>query len=224
MFLYDKKDNALDVYSLTGNKQAMTEYRQRKMLEIPERDRVLVAESYSHDMSEAPLFEFYAKQFDTTIIPMEYANSTRNGLRYHFLKTNQASKKNKETLLDSYYFGHLSDRSVARIQDLNRLRYFLLYKTTYSAQPYDNKFKNLKDIIELPESLYLLQMLEQGKFSLLEDKDISDQLSLFSVSYIDELSLDELRKIDKCGITQNAYEKALMKAANDAHVLQLIRK
>jgi len=224
MYLYDKKEKSLDVYSFDANQWVMFEYRERQMLQIPEKNRVLVAEAYSHDVGESPLFEFYANRFDETIIPMEYANSKRDELRYHFLRTGKTSKRNREILLDSYYFGHLSDRNVARLQDINKLRYFLLNKTTYSAELYNNRIKKLENIIELPESLYLLQMLEQGKFSLIGDKNISEQLDLFNISQIGELSLDELKKIDAYGITQNAYEQTLAKAENDAHVLRLIRK
>lgn len=224
MFLYEKKDNSLDVYSFIGNEQAMTEYRRSKMLEIPEKDRILVAESYCDDMSEPPLLEFYVKKFDTSIIPMESLNYQVNELRYHFLKVAKANKINNNKLLDSYYCGNLSDKSVARVQDLDKLRYFLLPNNIYSADRYDNRYKRLENIIELPESLFLLQMLEQEKFSLLKDKDISDQLSLFSVSCIDELCLDELKKMDNCGITQNAYKQTLIKAENDKNILKLIRK
>lgn len=224
MFLYDKKEKSLDVYSFNGYEEDMIQYREDQMLQIPEMDRVFMAESYSHDMGESPLFEFYAERLDTEIIPMEYANSKRGKLRYHFLKTGPTSKRNKEILLDCFYYGHLSDRKIARIQDLNKLRYFLLYNTTYSAQLYNSRIRILQDIIELPESLYLLQMLEQGKFALLGDKDISEQLNLFTISHIDEISLAELKKMDTCGITQNAYEQTLNKAENDAHILKLIRK
>ena len=78
MFLYDKKEKSLDVYSFNGKQQDMIQYRENQMLQIAERDRVVVAESYSHDMGESPLFEFYAKRLDTEIIPMEYANSKRD--------------------------------------------------------------------------------------------------------------------------------------------------
>ena len=43
-------------------------------------------------------------------------------------------------------------------------------------------------------------------------------------SNIDEISLDELKKINTFGITQNTYEQTLSKAENAAHILKLIRK
>ena len=65
------------------------------MLQIPERDRVVVDESYSYDMGEVPLFEQYSKHFDTKIIPMEYANLRKDCFRYHFLVPNITSCSNK---------------------------------------------------------------------------------------------------------------------------------
>lgn len=223
MFLYDKKEKSLDVYSFVEDSQAIREYRQSKILEIPERDRVVVAESYSQDMSEIPLFEFYAEQFDINTIPMEYANSQEKNLRYHLLKKGKTSKRNRDILLDKFYSGELTDRNIARIQDLDKIRYYLLYEKTYKAQAYDNRLKRMKNIIELPESLYLLQMLEQEKFSLLEDKDILEQLSLFSLTHLDELNLSEIKRMADCGLTNNSYEQIIGKASNDAHVLNLIK-
>lgn len=78
--------------------------------------------------------------------------------------------------------------------------------------------------MELPESLYFLQMLEQGKFSLLIDKDIIEQLDLFSLAHIDEINLEELRKMDACGISRNTFEEIIAKSENDECVLKLIKK
>ena len=76
----------------------------------------------------------------------------------------------------------------------------------------------------MPESLYLLQMIEQGKFSLLTDKDITEQLDLFSLAHINEISFEELRKIEACGLSNNTFEEILAKSENDASVLKLIKK
>ena len=225
MFLYDKKEKSLDVYSFNDDKPDIIGYRMNQMFKIPERERVVVAKSFSYDDNDTPLFERYQKQFDTIVIPMILANEKENELRYHLLKTvGITSRRNREILLDSYYFWHLSDRKIARIQDLDRLRYFLLTTTKYTRESWEPRVKILKDIIELQESLYILQMLEQEKFSLLGDKDISKQLDLFKISHINQISLEELKKVDACGMTINTYEQVLAKADNDAHVLKLIIK
>ena len=145
-------------------------------------------------------------------------------MKNYFLLPGKTSKRNMNILLDRYYNGQFSDRNVARIQDLSKLRYFLLSKEIYSAEIYDNRIKKLKDIMELPESLYFLQMLEQGKFSLLIDKDITEQLDLFSLEHINEISFEELRRMEACGLSNNTFEKIIAKSENDECVLKLIKK
>lgn len=223
MFLYDKKDNSIDVYSLIGIKQALKEYRQDKMQAIPEREQVVVAESYSYDMDEVPVFELYANQFDSTIIPSEYANSQDNSVKYHILKTGKTSRRNREILLERYYLGQLWDRSVARVQYADKIRYYLLNSTTYTNQNYSHRIKRLKDIIELPESLYLLQMLEQENYPLLWGNDITEQLDLFSFEYVDELRLSEIKKMATCGLTKDSYEQIMIKARNNEPILSLLK-
>ena len=80
------------------------------------------------------------------------------------------------------------------------------------------------DIIQIPKSLYLLQLLLQEKFSTISGEDISEQLSLFNFSYVNNINLDELQKMDACGITENAYSRIINKANNDKPVLKLLKK
>lgn len=219
MFLYDRDQNVLDIYSFNGKEQKMIRYRKTQMAQDPEMKRVLEAVAFDSDIrGELPLLEFYAGQYDKTIIPMEILNKRRT----HSLGPGIMDKKDKEILLDSYYFGYLVDKEIARIQDLDGLRYFLLSRTAYSSNLYG--VRRLEGIIELPESLYLLQMLEQGKFSLLGDKDISEQLDLFTITHVVQINLDQVKKMDVFGITENAYERAILKAASDEKVLKKLKK
>ncbi len=82
----------------------------------------------------------------------------------------------------------------------------------------------MEEIIQLPESLYLLQLLEQGRFALFDGKDISEQLALYTLAKINEVSMEELQKMDVCGITQDVYSRTIQKAENHAHLLKLIKR
>lgn len=82
----------------------------------------------------------------------------------------------------------------------------------------------MNGIIKIPESLYLLQLFQQEKFSFLNDKSISELLSLFSVSYTDEIDLEELKKMDKYGMAPDTYQNALDKANKDSQVLKFVKK
>lgn len=104
------------------------------------------------------------------------------------------------------------------------MMYFLLTQKNYFTC-FNNTDKKVKNgIIKIPESLYLLQLFQQEEFSFLNDKSISELLSLFSVSYTDEISLEELEKMDKYGMAPNAYQNALNKANKDSQVLKFVRK
>lgn len=224
MYLYDKKDKTIDVYSFDANEIVMKAYRETQMQQIPENKRVYIAESYSPELSTTPILALSEKELDQRIFSMEEANSRQDNGNYHLLSSDKTSRRNREILLDSFYYGHLSNRNVARIHDLEQIRYFLLEQTTYIPELYNRRIRTLKNIIELPESLYLLQMLEQGKFSPISNHDFSEQLELFSVAHIDEISLEELAKMDVCGITENAYESTLNKTTEHAPVIQLCKK
>ena len=132
---------------------------------------------------------------------------------------------NRDNLLNAYYYGYYVSKDITKIKYLNMLKFFL-----FTSNQYNNNFyfssKNIKyitDIIELPESLYLLQLIEQQRFSLIGNKDISEQLSLFTIFKTNEISFDELKKVDACGITDNAYDITIKKAEEDKHILKLIK-
>lgn len=213
MYLYDKKRDKLDIYSLIPDDEKLYEYRVEQMNQIKEDQKVVRAVTGMGNQNYE-IFKYYRETFDTKIIPIKSVN----GL-YHKLEPDKS--RNKDVLLNSYYSGNLRDRKIARVRDLKRLRYFLLNKTEYINYPWQTI---LEGIIEVPESLYLLSLIEQEKYSLIGDKDVSKQLSLFSVHKLDRICLKTVEMMDNMCITQGCYRETIKKAENDAHLLKLILK
>ena len=234
MFLYDQKDKAFEVYEFNANKDDLINYRILQMKTIPENERIFLAETHVDPYNELLLFENYTKiPHNSKTLLAEYAdnedrkNSIDNAYhRYHVLKTDNMCQKDNEILLNLYYNGQLADKNVVQIQYLKMIKYFLLSDNDYNYLGFDNSGKNyrMKNIIQLPESLYILQLLEQERFTILDGKNISNLLKLFKLAKINELSFEELQKMDSCGITQKAYLKAFNKAHNDEYLLNLIKK
>ena len=234
MFLYDKKDKSLDIYDFTANKNDLVNYRMAQLEQLPEDDRVFVAETHIDPYGDIPLFEQYnVETFNDLILPANYADNDseerKNGdayRRYHVLKRDRRSKRNNEILLDCYRYGFLSDRPIVQIQYDETVKYYLLKKAKYSFLSSDKYGKNyiMEDIIQLPETLYLLQLIEQGKFNSLDGKSVAEQLSLYSLSKINEIGFEEIQKMDACGITEGICTNIINKANNDSHVLRLIKK
>lgn len=248
MLLYDKKEKSLDVYDFNASQDSLANFRKNKIKPGPddildEIEIILIAKTrifqrkYS-SYGPKPLFEVYTK--DDRILSANYADDCRdNGfsscVEYHDLIKDSYN----ERLINCYINGHLANRNVVRIEYPYGIKYFLLkrkkYKCFYEHIPqsgddpnssYHVHFKDyiMKDIIQLPKSLYLLQLLEQERFKSLDKEDIAEQLALYTISKINEVSFEELQKMDACGITQDGYSKTIQKADNDAYILKKIRK
>lgn len=217
LYLYDKKNNSIDVYDLNPCDKKLYDYRLEQMRQIPETEMVMRGVT-GIGIENYEIFKLYEHKLDTETIPIENANG-----EYHKLETDFSYGRgtNKEVMLNSYYLGLLQNRKIAKIQDAQKLRYFLLTKTQYRYY-IDKKF--LDQIIEIPESLYLLSLIEQEKFSFIGDKDISEQLALFNVEKKKEIDLNTIIRMENIGIEPACYLKTIKKAENDAHILKLIKR
>ena len=234
MFLYDKKDKYLDVYDFTASRSDLANYRMTQMKELPEDEKVFIADTRVDPYGDILLFEKYTGEiFNDEVLTASYVDNdseerkTSNAYRrYHVLKADRRSKENNDNLLACYGYGHLSDKPVVQIQYAEMIKYYLLKRKNYDFVEFDEYGKKyrMEEIIQLPETLYLLQLIEQGRFDLLDGKNVAEQLALYSLSKINEISFEELQKMDACGVTENIYTEVINKADNDAHVLKLIKK
>lgn len=223
MLLYKKNGKTLEVYEFSADENELFNYRKEQMKKIPEEKTIYIAEAYPKDKKEKPILERRSNNFNGKVIPIQNLNSHHYA---HFFKTNVNLPKDKqENLLNRLYSGEFDKNKIARIKDDN-LRYFLLSRAQYEKDTFSSYFNKriLKDIIEVPESLYYLQLLLQEKFSFLEDANISSQLSLFHLEYVDEVSLDELKKIDNLEIAKDSFQKVINKANRDSIIFQKYKK
>ena len=230
MFLYDIKGKSLDVYEMSATQSDLIKYREEKIKEIPENKRIFVAETKISPYGTSPLFE---RVDDGNTLCSTYADN-KNRIKYdvhkhyHALETDKRSEKNNKKLINCYLNGDFKDSCVISVQYKNQiLKYYLLCSEHYMYfGEYDGgKHYLMENIIQLSKTLFILQLIEKGRFDLLESAkaDYSEQLELYSLSKINEVSIEELQKMDACGITENAYSKVISKADNDSHVLKLLK-
>lgn len=218
MYLLDKDNDKIDVYYLHPKDRDLFYYRVEQMKQIPENEKIMCGVT-GVGIENYEIFKNYEDKFDIETIPMANANG-----KYHKLEQNilYGNGKNKEKLLSDFYLGDLRDKKIARVWDLNNIKYFLLKETEYSRILPGKKI--LEQIIQIPESLYLLSLIEQEKFTLIGDKDISEQLSLFKLEQEQSIDLNTLDRIQFIGIAPDCYKRAIKKAENDAHILKLLKK
>ena len=222
MYLFDKKDNGLEVYRAREKEQEAHDFREEKMTEFSSTPKILTAQELPRNPKDLPLFELYAKQFDQKIIPSKELRYL-DVYSYRTLQYEDRSMMGVWTkdLLNKFYFGHYSEKNIARVKDHGKLKYLLL-PDGYIRFEHTNVVQ-MRRILEIPQSLFLLQMLEQGKTGLLEGQDISEQLELFDIEKVDEIDLEQLKKSDQYLGIRNLYDNALTKSERDGKVLRLVK-
>lgn len=226
MLLYERNNDILEVYDFSAKKEVLEEYRKKQMQKIPEDERILTAETCISNWSDTPLFESFSTNYSDKILTSNYAdNKSVSENRYHTLKKSNKDTNHNQQLLNFYYTGNLKDKNMVRIKYLEGIRYLLLKNKSYHFIGENNGRKyQMNDIIQLPKSLYILQLIEQTNFEALKKYDIKDELSLFILSKIEEISLTELQKTDKLNITTGIYDSVTKKADTDHKILKLLKK
>lgn len=226
MYIYNINKNILEVYKLNQNRKAITNYKKEQMNLIDEDKQILYTETYSGIFGETLVFEDYLNSSSQEPISIEEANKEipdRRG-NYHKLLPSNMTKEERESLLEEYYLGKLTNCNVIKIKDKTKIRYLLLKNHKYEKSSTKPTCKTLKEIIEIPKSLYLLQLLEQGKFQLLNQEDIQEQLSMYTIELFRTINLYDLENIDLCELSENVYQNAINKSKNTNHILKRIKK
>ncbi len=233
MYLFEKKNNSIDVYTMYPEVARMRNYRIAEMKQIGEEERVLKAVSNLYRELER----------DENTIPFSEVHFERNNYLgetvYHELSTyemDEEVRRHQEILLSRYYHGDFSQEPVLRIRKScysrpqtefpHSVQYLLRTTKEYRDEGFLYKRFVMHDMIQLPESLALLQQLECGDFSSIHSHDLTEQLKTFVVSNqpIKHLSLDELSDMYSVGLIPGRYSEVIHTIETTGKVLQKVRE
>ena len=226
MILYEKKNNMINVYKLTAEEKSLIDFRIQEMKNIPENNRALYAKQVYQNFNNRPLFEQYREKLDEHIFPYEKADRRLSSdIIYHILLPYPEDKSEKKELIKRYYDGKYTDKKVARVL-YDKVRYYLLTQDKYIDAKFRAYTKYLKGIIQIPESLYMLQLFEQGKYDVLINQglDITKILELYKLDNFGYVEEDELINFDRCEITTNSHTKVLEKAKRDSKLIDMFKR
>lgn len=211
MFLYDKKEKTIDVYSMIPKKEEIVNYKIDEMKKIPEEEKVVCARLIqSVDIDKNDIF--------LNRINLEMIKSR------HLHPVLEISKV--LYLLESYYLDFLVTYGNFSISSLDGIKHYLTTKNSYTIGFQDGANVGiLGGIIQIPETLYILQLLKEERFDLLTDKDISSQLDLFDIKFVKDVNLEELEKASYCGMVPlNSHYNAIIKAKNDSKIMKFVKE
>lgn len=211
MLLYRKKDKSIVIYMFQPIESKIIEYKTEQMNLIPENKQVVQAKlKFETDLSKLNLL---------------HDNSYIDELSF------SDDCQNNEKILQAYFQNTSSSYKTLRFQDETRIMYCLIFCR------HENLNNTTLDIIHLPRSLYILQLLLNGEYDLVVNKNILEQLDLFKVNKnileqlelfevkeLEEVSIDELEKIVSYNIMPVSYYiEALKKCEKDKEFVKVIR-
>lgn len=231
MYLYDRDDKTINVYELIGNKEKLAKYKKEELEKaISPEFRFLKAKT----TNEKPLedncditFWYKLESRETYYWSDDY---------FHFIEgylLDEEEKLKQEEILNDYYEGKFSKNKVYEVQDYNvETSTFEVVKYLLPTRPYEIDEKNffkvsvMNHILSIPKSLYLLQLIEQEKFYLVKDEDITKQLQLFDVSEkaIESFDLEKLKRADELNLLRNSYEDVLEKVEKSQKILTKVKR
>lgn len=224
MFLYDKRNSNIDVYSLDSSKEQLEQFRKEKIKLIPEEYLVYKAKQVCKKTDEEPFFEKYLNELDTRFFSSAIVDRKTPFMEDYHILLPEFDFSIKSQLTDRYIKGEFIDRKAIRVL-YDTFKYYLLTESKYRRCTNNNHTHHMYNIIQIPECLYALQLLEQGKYDLFlkQEIDIDEILNLFNLKKIGEINEEEIIKCDKYGITDNAHNKVLSKVNNSKGIINYIK-
>jgi hypothetical protein len=213
MFLYEKKESAVNVYSLEAKKDALKEYRKQILVKEKLNELFWLLEIDSKNILDRFIRE------DEIDIGFLRENDNNSSWWSNFQpqdSKNATLTKTKEILyqgiVNKYINGELADKdiTIAFIPDGGVDCYLGSYMQIDNPITIDSteskKYYRLENIMKLPTELLVLHLLETGKFDaiLRYGFDFNKQISLFEIDKVDSIDYEEINKMINFGLLNNA--------------------
>jgi len=216
MYLYEKKDDSVDIYTLVPNMDKICEYRKEHMETIPEEERVFKAVCRNNfALNNGKLFELNGFTNDrVSSIPITKLNKDSGWLtaNYHHLLSYDRigyEIKREQELIDGYCMGQIKGIGLVLVTDKKArdyLRYLLMTSYYYVRHDQDSMMSN---IISIPSELFSLEWcMLGGNFDALDDLEFSKIIKLFDFSLepIDTYSYEDVIKYRNYGLIDEKSE------------------
>lgn len=173
MYLFNRKGNRIDIYTLVPDEDKLKIYREEEMAKVPYQDMLYRAST------NGPVVLGTKDVYSINELDFKH-----NGIYHEFLKDHDRPMREVVLLINNYINGFYKDCPVAKIVDENgKVLNYVLLPFEYMRQYYPLfNMLYLDNVLSIPKSLYLLQLLELERFDALKGENIDEQLSMFSLS------------------------------------------
>ena len=230
MYLFKKDDNnQISILEMQSNPERIESYKRKVMEEtIPFERRVLLALSSSGSK--------VLDQNNSDKVDFSDLFHSRGGYGrpiYHKMYRYGEKFRDEEMQIQENYFKgeyskketpivkvSIEDRFEEQRKYYGNIIYLLLTQKNYKLIP--PSVYTMPGIIVLSKPLYLLHLLETGRFDKLEDDDLSAQLASFDIieAYKETISLGALKNSFDSGLISGSYDGVIKRVEESAKVLK----
>lgn len=228
MLIYDRKGNSIDIYTMNPKVEEVKRYRKsvirRHKTEIMFYTLRTNCKDTIANFNEGGEIDIKLLNYDKdTIIEVSPWSSLES-----LGNLEPSEVETQQEIIERYIEGEYDSVNPVKTFDynckddifteLNRL-----LKTESEKIVTKNSQGNIweiKNIINLPKSLYLLQLLQQGKYGRLISENITRQLSLFDIEYLKSVNIMDIKDMIETGLVSGTLFEAVSKANIGSKILQ----
>lgn len=245
LIYYKKNDDSIDIHNMTIKKDKVKLYRES---ELGNSKEVL----YSLETSNGNLIPFFEKTHEIDIKQISFNYNSRQNKNVwsrlnRIVASSDCEEEYQNVILENYINGKYDQLVPTRVfeydwdkEQQNDMYYFIKpeghrvssqdaniissTKNGKSIPKEDVNIYEMKNIISLNKNLYILQLLEQGRFEEVVDEDIEKQLKLFDISFVENISLKDIERIINTGLVGGTLDDAINKALVGSKILKKVLK
>lgn len=221
MLLYEKKDDKLKIWKLTEDEEKLRQYR--------------IDELGGKHFSNAKLYRLQSFKAQTIGLFKRSINSVctekelfSNGVKLFSCEFNITDIDKKRELVNNYLNANALNIGFIRYLT-NKEEYYLPTEKEYTIErklKHGLKIYTLNGILQLPESLYLLETFRSGNYKGYHIEAMNGQFKAFNLSEkpIKEFDLSELQELNKYDVANISMAEIDNKVYNSAKILQKVRE
>lgn len=232
MLIYDQKGNNIDVYTMNPKVEELKKYRRNVM-----RRQKIEDMFYSLKTNCPNTINKFNTNEDIDIKFLDYDNDTVIETGYWsrlrpMKDVEPYEKEMQQEIIERYIEGVFDSIRPVKVFDYNweddittELNRLLTteHEKIVNIHSRGNTWE-VKNIINLPKSLYLLHLLQHGQYGRLIFENITKQLSLFDIEYLKSISIMDIKNVIETGLVSGTLYDAVSRADVGSKILQKRKK
>ena len=232
MLIYDKKDTEIDIYSIYANEEKIKDYKKRIIDSLDEDELFYTLTTNSSNI--------VSKIENNLYQPLIYSNGVfidnRGWLKLIPMKdTFSYDPQRQKEIIEKYIEGKYDNLDVKSMiertskgdstyksHSLLLIENFLDTRNTIAGIRV--VVFETKNVIDLPNNLYLLYLLQHGEYEKLLSKNIDEQLSLFDIEYLKSVSIMDIKEMLETGLISETLFDAVSKVNIGSKILRKVKR